>query len=191
MPNYDYTITNKTAGDAFDVVRRIGGVSNPTDAYFTVMPWTAADDETVPLFQKHITTTPSDTEGVLDEIVNNTVTAAGIQPAGSATIAVDALPVTIEADAVLEFSGGAFVVVTEQALQGTTSISCNPTDTEIADNETATYPTCKVRFKVKEAQSSLLIPRKEHPYDIQLITSAGDQVTVEDGTINPRPQRTQ
>lgn len=193
MPNFDNAISGRTVGDAFDVIRTAGGIPvgrTVVDAYLTVMPAGASNTETNFLFRKHITSTPAALEGVIGSQVNYTVTASGAQQAGAGVLLVDAIPTTLPAGTVLEFSGGAFAVLKEKALQGVTQLQILEIDSPIVDNETATYSTVVLTFKLKQAQTKLVVPKADHPYDIQVTFDNGDPFTIEDGTINLRPQRT-
>lgn len=193
MPNFDNKIEKRTVGDAFDIIRTVGGIPtglSVNNAYLTVMPNTATDTSTTTLFQKHITTVNDNAQGVIDSETPYTVTANGIQAAGAAQIIVYPLPTTISAGVVLTFTGGAMATVTEKALQGATLIKVNQIDSPIANNATADYKTVRLKFKLKKEDTVLILPNKLHPYDIQITLSNGDPMTLEDGTISLRPQRT-
>lgn len=193
MPRFNVEIKDRTVGDAFDITRTVRGIpsGNPiTDAYLTVMPNGASDTEATFLFQKHITTSSSATQGVIDSVTSYTITTNGIQAAGSTELIVDPLPTTVSVGSVLQFSGGAWATVTQKALQGATSITVEEIDAPIADNETATYNTARLRFKIKASDSEDIVPNKMHPYDIQITFQNDDPLTIEDGTITLRPQRT-
>jgi hypothetical protein len=193
MANYDNKITGHTVGDDLDITRTVGGVPDSQaviDAYLTVMPNGASDTETVFLFQKHITTTNVPAQGVIDTAVTYTVTADGVQNAGSIALTVDPLPTTIPEGVVLQFSGGAWATVSERALQGSVTVKVDQLDAPIADAETASYNTVRLKFNLQGTQTALLAPNKAHDYDIQINTDASKRYTIEDGTITFRPQRT-
>lgn len=193
MPNFDHVIDNKTVGDAFDITRTLGGIPSGLvveDAWLTVMPNGASETETTFLFQKNITTTPSLTQGVIDNVQTFSVEAQGTNAAGTEELSVIALPTTISAGVVLQFSGGAWVTVATKALQGATTILVDPIDFPIGNGELAEYKTVRLRFKIKSADSVLIAPNLMHPYDIQITLDNGDPTTIEDGTITLRPQRT-
>jgi hypothetical protein len=191
MPNFDNTITNRTVGDAFDIVRTVGGTWDDTqsidDAYLTVMP---NGGGSTPLFQKHITAVLDADEGIIGTETEWTITCSGVQSAGSNTLVVASLPVTIDAGVVLQFLGGAWATVTAKAYQGATSISVDALDFAIGDLDTASYKTCRLTFKIKKENSVLFEPDLNHAYDIQLTFTNSDPYTFEDGTMVLRPQRT-
>jgi hypothetical protein len=192
MPNFGNKIENRTVGDAFSLIRTIGGIPSGITvehAYLTVMSHGSSDTKTTYLFQKHITTTES-AAGLIDNETAFSIVADGIQVAGDTELTVEPLPTTLDAGTVIQFNGGTWATVSERALQGATSVKVNSIDSPIADGETAEYKTVRIRFKIAKEDSVLIKPNKLHPYDIQLTMSNGDPFTFEDGTINLRPQRT-